>query len=834
VSRPPVTTARAVRALVRLGMRRMVNRLSSRRRRGGPADKRTATAGKRRRSPLVVLLMGVIFLFLGGQMGARLIDHLASAVGATERDGTMVLPLDAMEDVRTLARRTHDEDAERDRARERLARRRAETAGRAAPDAADRQEIDRWAERYRADPSSFETAIGAELRAWRLDAAGRADRVAGALGILVTILFAGLLAQSLAGEGWHLGEVGWTLEWLFGFPVRSRSLFLAVVLQRAAVNGVGWIVFLSLWGCLFVAVGAGWAVLALAPVAALASNLGLAAAHVALETALRRSLSPARLRNVQAVAVAVGALFFLAPLVAAYHEGAGRWLVAHAAGWTTYLPWSLALGSAATDRVDVVSLALHAGAAVAMVAGAVVAAERMVAGGLVIAGAQSGRRGDWSPPAGRRARGIAGRELRLLARDRALMVQTLVIPLVVIGFQIVINPRLWTGAVGSPAAAAALAFGVGAWVMIQSGLLLLATEGEALWLLYTLPQPLGRLLGGKVALWAAIGLAYALAVVTAVVVASRSLSLALLIDAALAMLGVALVTVVAAAIGILRADPRVKSGRRVQPEAFWSALSLASLYGFTFFAEPWPRIVITVLMALTALALWQRAADELPYLLDPTELPAPALVVSDGIVALLVFAVLQALIGAVLARVLAPWAVLLVAFTAAGALVLVGALRALRRRGVRDLARALGWRAASSRLRAIGVGAALGAASGLVAVAYLIFLSGRAVALPGAAPDRAVLITFLVLAVAVAPFVEELVFRGILYGALRRSLSPAVAIAASAALFAIVHPPLGAPAVFLLGIAAAIARERTGRIAAAVAAHTAYNAIIAVATLLGG
>jgi ABC-2 type transport system permease protein len=57
-------------------------------------------------------------------------------------------------------------------------------------------------------------------------------------------------------------------------------------------------------------------------------------------------------------------------------------------------------------------------------------------------------------------------------------------------------------------------------------------------------------------------------------------------------------------------------------------------------------------------------------------------------------------------------------------------------------------------------------------------------------------------------------------------------VPASAALFAIVHPPLAAPAVFLLGVSAAAVRERTGRIAAAMAAHTAYNAVIAAATLL--
>ena len=831
--RPPVAMPRAVWALIRVGARRMVNRLSSGRRRKRDDGGRMATPGKRRRSPLLLLFFAAMFIFAGGQMVGRMIGNLAGAVGASARDGTLVLPPEPMHALR-VAGRTHADPGEREAARETLASWRASVHRRAAPDASDREVASRWIERFRADPGSAELAIGPSgLRAWRLGAEGGAARFAGALGILITVLFAALLAQSLAGEGWHLGEVGWTLEWLFGFPVASRSLFLALVLQRAVVNGFGWVVFLSLWGGLFIALGAGWSALVLAPVAALASNLSLAALHVAIETALRRLLSPPRLRNVQAVAVALGTLLLLTVFVPTYHEGASHWLVDHAAAWTVYLPWNLALGCAMADRLDPAWLALHVAVALGAVAIAVVVAERLVAGGLVVAGGISGRRGDWAPPSGRRLRGVAGRELRLLARDRALMVQTLVIPLLVIGFQVLINPRLWTGAVASSSSAAALAFGVGAWVMVQSGLLLIVTEGEAMWMLYTLPQPLGRLLGGKVALWAVIGLGYAFAVVVAVAIASGSVSLALLFDGALAMIGVGLVTVVASAIGVLHADPRVKSARRIQPEAFWPALFLASLYAFTFFAAPWPRLVVSVLTGLTAVALWQRAADELPYLLDPTERPPPALVVSDGIVCVLVFAVLQALIGLVLSAALQPWAVLLSAFAVAGAIVLLGALRVLRRRRVLGLGRALGWSGAGgSRAHAVAFGAATGTVTGLAAIVYLMALSqlgGPAGVLP---IDRDVLVAFLVLAVGIAPFIEELLFRGILYGALRRSLPPALAIPVSAALFAIVHPPLGAPAVFMLGVAAAFARERTGRIAAAMAAHTAYNGVIAISMAL--
>ena len=60
------------------------------------------------------------------------------------------------------------------------------------------------------------------------------------------------------------------------------------------------------------------------------------------------------------------------------------------------------------------------------------------------------------------------------------------------------------------------------------------------------------------------------------------------------------------------------------------------------------------------------------------------------------------------------------------------------------------------------------------------------------------------LAVLAAPLFEEFIFRGLIFGGLRRIASPVTAALASAAIFAIVHPPMSVVPVFVLGIAAAL------------------------------
>ena len=83
-----------------------------------------------------------------------------------------------------------------------------------------------------------------------------------------------------------------------------------------------------------------------------------------------------------------------------------------------------------------------------------------------------------------------------------------------------------------------------------------------------------------------------------------------------------------------------------------------------------------------------------------------------------------------------------------------------------------------------------------------------------------------IMLVVAAPLVEEYLFRGLVYRGLRRTTRPAVAVLASAAIFALVHPLLSMPPVFVMGLFAAVAFERTGRLVAPILVHAVYNAVV--------
>jgi len=91
--------------------------------------------------------------------------------------------------------------------------------------------------------------------------------------------------------------------------------------------------------------------------------------------------------------------------------------------------------------------------------------------------------------------------------------------------------------------------------------------------------------------------------------------------------------------------------------------------------------------------------------------------------------------------------------------------------------------------------------------------------------------------VIIAPFCEEIFFRGFLFGGLLRGMSAIWATLLSTILFTIVHGDIGsAVPLFAIGLMLAVIRWRTGSIWPGMALHMLNNAIAALlvlATIIG-
>jgi membrane protease YdiL (CAAX protease family) len=130
-------------------------------------------------------------------------------------------------------------------------------------------------------------------------------------------------------------------------------------------------------------------------------------------------------------------------------------------------------------------------------------------------------------------------------------------------------------------------------------------------------------------------------------------------------------------------------------------------------------------------------------------------------------------------------------------------------------------------------GGALGLLLGLFGLGYLALLKQVPAIAETLLQSRAHMATIpylrpsmFVMAVCIAPFAEEFLFRGMLYRALDREWGGWRAVFGSAAFFAVYHPALSWLPVGLLGATNALLFRKTGRLAPAVVLHMVYNTVV--------
>jgi ABC-2 type transport system permease protein len=646
------------------------------------------------------------------------------------------------------------------------------------------------------------------------------------------------------GSG-ELAKSDWDLEWLVTLPIRSDTLLWARILERSIVQPSG-VLSLGTAGMIIAwCSGFRW----LAPFAGLLAAWPLlvlgALARTLLDTGLRLHLRPAQLRNLHAVLAVVSivtmylAFSFGLPNKADFMIG----IAASMPHWLLHTPVGLAvlaLNERGADQVIYWALLFAETGLITWLGVRLLRAQ--LRHGVVSGSSRETARGSArapvpvpSPPGSIRLGPVQLRELTLLSRDRSFMVQSLVLPLLIVAGQIFLGSSgvatdMWV----NPNVLASVAFGLAAYSLSMSAFQTLNTEGHALWLLYTFPRSIEGVLRDKAGLWGVMTLAYPVVLFGIGAVLTPALDWNFFGAMATALLGIPIYAFIAVALGVFGSNPlEQQQSQKVKPAYVYLYMVLSALYVYAIVTPDLAqRLIFMVLTVLLAFALWQKARDRLPYLLDPDASPPPRVSVSDGLIAAMVFFVLQAVTAIMIVgrggRV--HGAAVMVAFSIAGALTYVLMRWVYARAKTQGVPQIFPARTRDSLL-AIGVGLATGS----VALGYLYFIDAAGI-LDEALRAQQSLVNLgwwiLPLALIAAPLFEEFIFRGLIFGGLRRSFPAAPAMLASAAVFAIMHPSISIVPVFLFGVGAAWLYERTRTLWAPMLAHATYNACAVGAQLL--
>jgi membrane protease YdiL (CAAX protease family) len=445
------------------------------------------------------------------------------------------------------------------------------------------------------------------------------------------------------------------------------------------------------------------------------------------------------------------------------------------------------------------------------------------------------------------------KEFLWFIRDRSAIVQTILIPLTIAGFQL-FNMR---GALAAANGAwnylcgAAILFGTYfLWILGPKSL---ASEGNALWIALTWPRGLESLLKAKAWLWS--------------LVSSGIVALVLLYAAyeypeaawKIGLVGVGWYffgrSMAEKTVTLVRVPSSSGETEKIPRSRQWGASLGMLTFATGILTQQWHIAIMGIVYSyITAAAMWENFRARLPYLYDPwsEKLPPPPTLMHAMIAISSLVESAAVLTGCTMAAVgpanIAPYQAMIYAACALVVTLILTSFLGNRGVAMKDVWCWAGpadtdeprppWRCGDGSrggrfVLALLTGATAGLALGLFAHLYLIVVSYIPAAAQVIEHSQAqfakvpgLKVSYAVIAILFAPLAEEYLFRGLLFRALDKEWGGWRAILGSAAFFAIYHPVLSWLPVGLLGATNALLFKKTGRLAPAVILHMVYNTVV--------
>lgn len=807
---------------------------------------------------LATLLAILIMAFLHGAAAFAVISGVeAGQQLAVDRPGTFIVHSWFLSNVKDLeAAAGSAPDIARD-ARESLEREyRDEAEDIVARSGGQEAEVE---QRLRASvaASGSRNLISRADAAFELSALGRSGPAATMLGSVMLLWWLAMVICQ--GEGLELDlqrrrHPMW--EWLLSHPVNAGAVFLAEMLSPLAANPSYWTAPLFagiLYGsALGAGAGLGATLLIGIPLTVAAACMGKALEIGAILRLPTRSRG-AVIGILSWFGFASMLIMFFAANVMPRFTTMFRYPIEAVAG--SSWPWlGLFLGLGADGQFSFVRGMLFCwGVSAALVASAVIFSARSIRKGL------SGAFASDTLPARRQRKTRFGREplfrkeFLWFVRDRSAIVQVILIPLTIAGFELFNLRAVTKHAQDSWNYLSGAAIFFGTYFLWVLGPKSLTSEGTALWIALTWPRGLENVLKAKAWLWSMIASGLVLLVLLAGcwLFPQDAWKIALVaigwffFARSMAEKAVTLVTVVSES---GEAQP-VPSGRR------WAAQLGMLTFAIGVCTQQWSLAVVGIVYSwITAAAMWENLRARLPYLYDPWSetLPPPPtlmhamisisiLVECASLITVLLFAIggKDSLAGAQA-----------FGYALCAVIVSIGVAHFLSGRGVSP-AQIWCWRdeeagsdagqswvrlyVAANREEAIWLLRGVGGGLLLALFAHLYLLAIGLVpsiaetlqatrhqmqGIPGMTAAYAMM------TIGFAPFAEEYLFRGLVFRTLDRQWGGWKAVLGAAAFFAIYHPPLAWVPVALVGATNCLLFKRSKRLAPAVLLHMTYNAVV--------
>ncbi len=447
------------------------------------------------------------------------------------------------------------------------------------------------------------------------------------IGLLIGLLFFSSVMTALGITNKNMGQINRSLEWLYTLPVSTRGYYLYKIINDSLHNPIMWGFLFPLLFCALVLTNAGGIGLCLSFIATGYLSMLAAGVVTVTETGMRKRVSQSSIKMFQAGFTVLGVLFPTSYIACSSSPKIAGFFVSYAARlpiailwqplslpavflWSHISPVQIGLGVALLFLWTLVAL------------GAVWVCEVMSRKGLEKSDSCSlpingqrviaTTRGSWVV-------GVAGKEILYLVRDRNIVVQMFLIPLIAVALGLIINVSVLVGADGEFKHASALVFCIIGYFMASRGMLILNHEKRAIWNLFVFPRSLLSIVVNKAIVWATLAFAYAAVILLCLAQIGHLHYVSGIVSICTALYGVILFTFIAAALGILAPTGRrtIAFGHRLRSYAIYFYRLLVGMYALTIYASPfWAKLGLLIVFTAVSVALWKKVEARLPYLLD--------------------------------------------------------------------------------------------------------------------------------------------------------------------------------------------------------------------------
>lgn len=431
------------------------------------------------------------------------------------------------------------------------------------------------------------------------------------------------------------------------------------------------------------------------------------------------------------------------------------------------------------------------------------------------------------------------KELLWFLRDRSALIQVFLIPITIASVQLFNLRHLVQHAGNAWHTLSGTAIIFGTYFLWILGPRSLTSEGSALWIAQTWPRGMEDLLKAKARLWFLIStlVVGAILVFAAVRFPSELWKIALIgvgwtaFGRSMSEKCVTLVTVTKES----GETEKIPTGRRMA-----AALGMLS-FGIGVLTRQWQLATLGIVYSwITAAAMWQNFRARLPYLYDPWEekVPPPPTVM-HAMIAISVLVEFGAIFSGIFIAALGEshlGTARMIAYALISCIVMFITIVMM---SDRNLSLKQTWTWCENRVLkktiflACTTGILVGITGGFAAKGYISLLSHFETVREMLRTSQEFLdshsgmrTSLFCMAVFIAPFSEEYLFRGLLFRALDREWGGWKALLGSAAFFAIYHPPISWLPVGLLGLFSAWIFKKTGTLTPCVLLHMAYNATV--------